>query len=386
MEGIENGNSEGFTFNEGLIKLGEGVTIEPGTTQTVAYIQFMLDRKAVEGIIGQNDNSTGLENVAEIGDFGTFDRDGNKYAAIDKNSRPGNTVFGNIDTYEDDTDIAPAMRLEYGNNRDVSGMVFLDSTRAETIVNTIREGDGVYGDGDQGIDGVEILLEETSGSGLSYHATTFDGGGYSFNGFIPGEYKMTFTWGDGNYPIKNYKGTIYLDKERQYNEYWYMDEATRYSDAMDDWGKRQNIDNGNSSDTKMISTTPKMKINVEKLVGTGEGNKKTQSEPKDQTDPTANNFIISNVDFGITERARQEIKANKNVSRIEIKLPNGQTIAKAEFDENGDFADGYKDEKDHKYITKEGIIKAELDSELIQGSTLYVDYNINVNNIGELDY
>ena len=38
---------------------------------------------------------------------------------------------------------------------------------------------------------------------------TDENGEFYISGFIPGDYTLTYTWGDETYTVTNYKGTIY---------------------------------------------------------------------------------------------------------------------------------------------------------------------------------
>ena len=131
----------------------------------------------------------------------------------------------------------------------------------------------------------------------------------------------------------------------------------------------------------------------------GESNHLLNNEDEIEPENSKLTFDILNVDFGITERARQQIDIDKRVKTVKITLANGQTIVDAEveekLDENGNIKYGLKEEtvkgvtymgpsKDN--IPKNGYLKAEIDSELIQGSTIEIGYEIIVKNNSELDY
>ena len=185
---------------------------------------------------------------------------------------------------------------------------------------------------------------------------------------------------------------------------WYKNDVnTRKTDAIDDYQTRLAIDKemvaitdntinnqiadayngGNNQNgitiTKMNSTTPTMEFGVEYETTITDGN-------IDKVE-----FIVKNVDFGIVERARQQLDINKRVSAFKIVLANGQTIADVTVDENG------KLQGNHNYVTymapstsngilNRGFIKAELDDEILEGSTLDVVYEIKYTNNSEIDY
>ena len=107
------------------------------------------------------------------------------------------------------------------------------------------------------------------------------------------------------------------------------------------------------------------------------------------TDGTADKveFIVKNVDFGIVERARQQLDLQKRVSTFKVTLANGQILADAKVTEDG------KLEGTTNHMTYmgpstngKGYVKLEVDSELIEGATLEVGYEIKAINQSEVDY
>ena len=156
--------------------------------------------------------------------------------------------------------------------------------------------------------------------------------------YIPGQYIITYTWGDKEYKVQYYKGTVYDTSREQNNKEWYKDAVdTRKTDAIDNYEERKAIDkevanitnytvgdevlkayNGEQSAikiTKMNSVTPTMEFGVEYETTV--------------TDGTADKveFIVKNVDFGIVERARQQLDLQKRVSTFKVTLANGQILA-----------------------------------------------------------
>ena len=351
------------------------------------YVQFELNREAVLNILNNGEN---LENVAEINSYSVFDGNGKVYAGIDRDSNPGNAVPDNKATYEDDTDSSPALKLEVADAREMTGKVFLDSTSGELMTGQIRQGSGAYEEGELEIEGVKVTLTENTGSGKVYETTTDSNGDFLIKDYIPGDYTLTYTWGDNTYTVQNYKGTVY-SKDRYdaniANKEWYKtDVDTRWTDAIDDYQTRLNIDNElkqitNSSQTtidKMNSTTPTMGIGVEydTTYTASTGDRYT--------------YRIANVDFGIVERARQEIELTKRIKTFKLTLANGQVIADVEIGEDGKLNGQYQ------YLTymkptphsnpTDGFLRMELDNELIQGATVEVTYAIKAINNSELEY
>lgn len=386
------------TYAKTIINLGDNMKIDRQTSDSV-YIKFKLSKDAIqEALDHESDKPEKLfyKNIAEINSYSIFDANDKIYAGIDKKSAPGNIVAGDVTTYENDTDMAPAMKLKIEGTRTMAGSVFLDYTDGQLKTGQVRQGDGVYGDKDKGIEGVDILLEEISGTGKTYTAKTGPDGNFNISDYIAGDYKLTYIWGgqkveDTEITVQNYKATIYNDKNRQNNKKWYI-MTERYSDAFDDMDTRKNIDeqlknvkyNSNDSiDIKtMKSTTPEMNIEIEynydKLISGGD------------IKPVYN---VTNVDFGIVERARQEVELTKRVKTLKLTLANGQVISNVEFqyDKNGKLtATGEKNHMTFMGTNVKGdtnrFIKLELDNELIQGANLEVGYEILFKNKSEKDY
>lgn len=189
------------------------------------YVQFRLNRLAVKSIIESFDNNDvdgTLKNVTEITSYSTFDKNGKVYAGIDVDSNPGSAVPGNKDTYEDDTDEAPSIKLEVQGEREITGKVFedkatLDSPTDKAVSGEIREGNGAYDDGEEGVKNVEAKLLEKGTNNVAqvYNSstnswedavlTTDDTGDYTISGLLPGEYEISYTWGDEDHPVENTK-------------------------------------------------------------------------------------------------------------------------------------------------------------------------------------
>lgn len=402
-----------------------GNEIKPGHKGSV-YVQFKLSREQVASLIIENENDKNaneskiLDNIAEVGSY--FVRDSNKknYAGVDEESVPGNVTPGDKTTYENDTDTAPTLKLLLKDPRKLTGKVFLDNTQDVLKTGEKREGSGKYEENqDKTIAGVTVTLRPKNNDGNEYQeysTTTNANGDFEISGFIPNEYELVYTWGgqkvDGKViTVQNYKGTI-VDKQRwetnsNASSSWYNNNGDRYSDAIDNYDTRLNIDseinnkinyeveqfkndkeNENTSD-KMESSTPLMNFRIENI---GTNKRITTSSNGDELI-----YAISNVDFGIVERARQESEIRKRVSKLKLTLANGQVISEANFtyDKNGKLkAEGETkhmtfmgtNNKGEKMNGQNGFIKLELDNELIQGATLEATYEMEFYNKSELDY
>ena len=360
------------------------------------YVQYKLDREAVLQIIN---NKETLYSTVEINSYTVYkDNNGNTVAAVDVDSVPGNMKIGNVDTYEDDTDAAPPVQLELTDARKIAGTVFVDSTTGELKTGEIRQGNGQFDNGENTVSGVKVTLHELNNSIGDIETTTDANGNYEFTGYIPGQYTITYTWGDKDYKVQYYKGTVYDSSRDQNNKEWYKDAVdTRKTDAIDNYDERKAIDkevanitnhtvgeevskayNGEQSAitiTKMNSVTPTMEFGVEYETTV--------------TDGTADKveFIVKNVDFGIVERARQQLDLQKRVSTFKVTLANGQVLADAKVTEDGKL-EGTTNHMTYMgpSTSGNGYVKLETDDELIEGATLNITYQIKAINQSEVDY
>ena len=401
--------------------------INPNESNKNIYVEYTLTRNGVKDILfdkngNQKTNIEGLENIVEINSYSTYsDKDFTKsYAGIDSNSNPGSTVPGNKDTYEDDTDYAPGLILEVANPREIKGTVFEDNAVDPTEGGTNRErlGNGQFDKEEKTISGVKVglysiddFIEEEDRSGnvtnikleedaVSVGTTTYEGdnkdstgkdGTFTIKDFVPGEYRIVYTWGDDKYTIEDYKSTIWTsdnknEKDGNPNTWYRVNTDKRYSDALDNYATRLKIDSEDTSIDKMDSMTNSMTFGVE--LKDDIYNRKTEISGIGKV-----TFSIENIDFGVIERPRQSIDVTKRAKSMKMTLANGQVIADAKIVEK----DGklqleqqvkgviYTEPSD-KNNPKNGQIKAEIDNELIQGSKVEIEYEIKVQNNSEIDY
>lgn len=280
-------------YNDKYKKLNintKGISIGAGETKCI-YIQFGLSRTQIASIINdKSEEDRILKNVVEINSYSSYYKGTeNPYGGIDKDSAPGNAVPGDQSTYEDDTDTAPTLKLEVKEARKLTGKVFLDSTNGTLMTGQIREGDGEYKDGEEGIKDITVTLKPINEdpSYVEYSEKTNENGDFTISGFIPNEYEVIYTW--GGQELKNgdkitldkYKGTAYKERERYTltGPLWYRQNANkRLTDAIDNYERRQKIDEkyksidhntesiiNNIQNEKMSSTTPKMSIRIENM-------------------------------------------------------------------------------------------------------------------------
>ena len=439
-----------------------GVILELGPQEEkFVYVQLEVTRDNIIDIIETEDNEYAkLDNISEIKKYGITKTNDNGvsevYAGIDKDSQPGNIDVNDRTTWEDDTDKAPGILLVLQQTREVNGKVFLD-----TDVNSVdegkrvhtglaRQGNGQFDDGEQGIKNVKVTLVDSEGNIAQVYnedtrqleeAVTYtnENGEYTFNGFIPGEYQIQYTWGgnidgsgiDSTYTldngdeqivnVQNYKSTVVDEtvwNAKGTDKEWYQDSfkqnypglewntgtntEIRASDAVDNYDTRLAID----SEIGDMTYSEKQKLeNTYDASSTGDKYANTQMNSNTQsfdvyielndTEDVANNITeqgtisasaITNVDFGIIERARQLLELDKEITAVKITLANSNVIV------NAQLVDGVL-QGEAQYVTvmppsnaNNGQIKIEIDQEIVQGATIDIDYALKVTNSSELDY
>ena len=252
-------------------------------------------------------------------------------------------------------------------------------------------------------------------------------GSYTFSGVIPGKYLLRFTYGDesvivyadgsGSEKIKDvdkYKSTIYRgnrpENESTANgdtDYWYRnanemgESASRWSDARDEVGIKgldgsetkfdllaerlggekeyyygntdPSFDSVKADATKAIEArTRGFEIRMDYNTETGD-----VSEFLDKEEGK----IIStfdNIDFGIIRRPIQRLNVKKEIAYVKVTLANGQVLVEG---------DPRTEEIKHLKFLPDGNVHIEIDSEIIQGATLTIKYEIIADNTqSELDY
>ena len=355
------------------------------------YVRFKLSDEEV--LTAFNDDRNGnitYKNIAEVNSYSVYDAEGKVYAGIDKDSAPANAIPENDTTYEDDTNNAPGIQLDVQGNRTINGSVFLDESTGG--IAQVRLGDGIYDSSkEQGIKGVNVKLTEVDENGnvkvngQTYTSTTGDNGTFTISNFIPGNYILTYIWGDKTYNVKDYKSTIWTtpnkaEKDQNGNNWYKVNTDTRYSDAMDNWETRQKIDNEEEIST-MEASTPTMSLGFEV--------NSVYSTVVDVDRFVPEGYDIKNIDFGIVERARQQLDITKKVKTFKAYL-GSQLIVDAEIDENGEL----KGSKNNLIYMKPspttspsyGKLWLQLDSELMSSTEVKIGYEISVKNNSEKEY
>lgn len=349
------------TINSGKTNIWEtdgllNVDIPSGKMITV-YLKYEVSTDTIIEMANLQSNGGSniefTENTTEIFAYSTW-KNGAYYAGIDKDSAPNNITYMQINTYEDDTDAAPGFKIERKDSKIIEGY---DGNQKKTVIKSTN--------GD-----VEVTTQ-------NYKSTIVD------------EAKFR-TLIDNNVENPNIQLFINDFNTKRNNTalwYWYQ-HSTNFvnSSAVDNKTLRDNINNHletidykvkTTYDTKsdisgvnsqyyyMIANTGIMDFAIEDIQ-----EQKTEFDYKEGE----RNYQIK---FGIIERPRQSLQVNKEICNIKLTLANGQILAQ-----------GDPRNETINYVTypENGSLKIEVDSEIIEGATLDIDYEITVDNKSEKDY
>ena len=359
-----------------------------------------------------------------------------------------------ITNKEDDEDIAPSFVLckdedEPGKliYKVLSGNVWEDT--GNVTAEGGRLGDGKKTAGENNLTNAKVELykvkdDETLELAKLYGAdgtvteklavTTSDGAGnYSFGddsyGVVTDKYIIKFTYGEGidgtttstingvNVDARNFKSTIIssdtelktwinnaevrtdnteiekyglLKENENTNDEWHLNIEKGYSVAVDNIAQRVNVQDlqysnfGEAINISAYSMPFKMQVefdaNTDKTLNVGEDGK------------TPFGRELNVFDFGIVERARENIFVEKTIENIQVTLANGQVLTQGNpttDDISYVKAPGFKatyESGEAARLASDRNLSIEIDSELIQGARLDVKYALKVTNHSELDY
>jgi len=435
-------NVEGHPeYKSTIIDFSQLIQAQHGNVKNL-YITFSVQRDAILDLL--NNKST-YHNATEILSYTSYygeetskvdgmqyitdqTKAGEVYAGIDKMSAPGNmeivlkehpngegTKILDTTNYEDDTTSAPSLLLKAEDARKVSGHIWEDGI-SNTSDNQ-KLGDGIYRENEKPIQGVKVTLHHVNNdgtvgdiaiysNGAQVTTTTNESGNYTFGyydeqnkkhvGILPGRYVIKYTYNNSSYivghrniNVNDYKSTIIKSEavkkafDRNDNERWYLaEEANRYSDARDNINLRPeynpNIDPNltvtNSTYNELIKVdtmdayTPIMNIGIE-FTNLDEADALTLEIVKE----------LKNVDFGIVERPDIDITIKKEITGLEIVAQNGTNIIP--------YGDPSDVNTKMQYVRKlPGLITAELETKLLQGAKLNLEYTISIVNNSDRDY
>lgn len=391
---------------------------ESKVTQQKIYIQFDLSRQAIADMLNEGEQrDKTLDLVSEIASYTSYsDANGTLYAAFDVDSVPDNATLNNESTYEDDTEKASPIALTLADARQIKGTIFED-TQIQNDQNTL-EGNGVFDSNTETkLNGVKVdLIDANTNMPMSYvnddgetitPVIEVNNGDYIITEFIPGEYQVRFTWGDGTTRIDSSKGynggsdeivvENYKSTVMDYNTYnsensnrkYYLDTniMNGRSQAIDNTDTRREIDSSllnykhdsDSSITEIESSTLPMSYGIE-----------YDSDELTNVILDGQNvrFLTENMNFGIIRRAEQKMQLDKTVSNFKFTLPTGQVLIDATVDDDGNLSGStnYLSYIGDRAEPNKSILRAEIDENLIQGSQLQITYTLKATNVGQADF
>ena len=334
---------------------------------------------------------------------------------IDDNALKSLGTFGK-DIVEDDASSAPTLVLQASHERAISGTVFEDNT---TVTNNMRLGNGQLDNGENKVSGVTVeLIDVTTGEVAKLsndedaRTVTAEDGTYRFGrfdqkyiGVLPGKYVIRFTYKDGTTKIANndmkvldYKSTVITSgkvKEGLNNNdtKWFADGSVKngnYSVAVDDYAQvealnKEVINNETvNKQRQMQANTPVMDIGIEfETLDNLEVQvfKYTSENGGELTEAHVFVDSLDNMNFGLAEKPHVNVETSKQVVYFEYKNAKGETLFYGDPTSNKpiQYVKHYKD------ATQE-LVEAEIDQDLMQGSTLNITYNMSIKNNSEDDY
>lgn len=418
--------------------------------QALVYVQLEVKPEKIVELISGKDK---LYNYAEITSYST-ERNGKPYARIDRDSQPGNLEIENngenSTNNEDDNDRAPGLQLILQEERKTDGKVFIDEVKetdsfkpSELNTEQIRQANGIYDDQEEGVEGVTVQLvkvdENTGETNIARvynqnmreweEATTVtnDKGEFEIKGFLPDNYKIVYTWGGQGEAgqkirVQDYKGTVYQNPDRKNEKEWYKEKTPRYSDGMDNYITREEIDRQTekityankevvkeySGDievkdnkkeeviTTMDSITPVFKVNIEYEANTEQYDTSTEYELDEDGSIKMDGIYaikkegyknyLQHIDFGIVERAKQALQLSEQIKNVKVTLADGTVLVNSKMKEDGTFEKANHAVHIPKSEGADGQFKIEIDNEIIQSAKLEITYQLQITNVSEKDY
>ncbi len=194
------------------------------------------------------------------------------------------------------------------------------------------------------------------------------------------------------------------------------------SDAKDIWSYREDVNKYSSNNYHGVTNQL-----AQTLANSTSVNKNTQMKAETGvisieveynriiTNTEENNYHIKDVDLGLTERPKAQLELNKHVENVKITLANGTILYDAKeavpdlswtkgknysLINNSKYYKSYNSA--YKYNAsqndvnslvgslytggKNGLIQAIVDSELMHGATIKIEYKFTLQNVGETDY
>ena len=307
----------------------------------------------------------------------------------------------------------------------------------------------IYGDTDRTVlantdNEVNKVLEtkgmnETSYNGQDYKSTTYQTGvdqnGISYKsvyGFTSDAYDTrNFTLPDGSLNYSTYKPSMYYyditrsEAQKGVSDAkdvaYYRTRSNNYSkgyngstllnnraEVLGSFYKLATYQSDGKIKTLQRAMVNELENNTYGVAQTGiintEVEKNTTRTVVDPTNINQKNYTLGDIDLGLEQRPVAQLKITKEVSNLKIQLSDGQVLFNTNqgvsgltFDKHNPHMGVYRDVGSGRLLvgyqfgydapgkTPE-IIQAQIDDEILEGSTLVASYRISVENIGEIDY
>ena len=173
--------------------------------------------------------------------------------------------------------------------------------------------------------------------------------------------------------------------------------------------------NEEKKNTYMTAETGAINVNFEyNRTGAEDTFTNTSDSGKDNISQNNDNYemcgyyVLKNLDFGLEQRPKAQLKVTKQITNVKVNLANGSTLFDASEKATNvlwiphvahgkDTQNTYKTDNNYENnmmknpvvrqsTTNKGKIQLTMDEELMHGSTLQITYAITVANVGEVDY
>ena len=401
---------------ENYAEIGGYKTFYHDTRMDLNNELVMHESGAVAGLIDTNSEPNNFDpNRAEVDKFVHETSKTDEY----KNLSDEEQAKRSFEFFQDDADVAPGLKFILSDEeRTISGNVWDDNAVLTEGPDDapIRIGDGFFNtDTEKGlvISGVKVELRDSKTNAVIKETRTDSYGSYSLSGYLPGKYYIQFTYGDeealknhdAKYNGQDYKSTVY-DTASHTEDYWYAEDwEARYSDAYDDMNRREEVNEYSKKMTNYKATLLSPEARAEGQLGeyveetymrantadmTMEVEYNTQvtpypEEPEDQL-PV---YKVQNVDFGLAERARSQLTIEKKVSNVRMVSHNGQEILAVTNTQGPNLAwipNKYAKNEEGQIQRTQGYIQATVDTSLTNNGSIYIDYEITIENTGENNF
>lgn len=358
----------------------------------------------------------------------------------------GNII--SIDKVEDDTDIAPSFVLCPDDQpKTLAGTVWedVDANSGDQE----RLGNGKFDSTEKIVENVKVelyeIVRDENGNITSVNeaklynsdtkqidknavAYTEADGSYKLDGVVTGEYYAKYTYGDDTTKLgheattmdggttkvnaRNYKSTVITDPtiidatenskledllKQDYTQFteteqkWHIIHEDGRSVAVDNMMERLNIEdlyysNFNNA-LNMTAYTKPFKTQLE-FEATGSSNVDSSGNIEGVSE------TLDRLDFGIAERPREDLFAQKIITNLKIRLANGQVLTEgnpSNPNANINYVKtmGFSQKVNSGEAARNALDKqllVEMDTELIQGAQLELQYAVQITNNSELDY